>query len=120
MSTFKKHERLCRKSFIDKLFAEGKSILVYPIKITALNVEFDNPTPAQAVFIAPKKRFKKANKRNLIKRRMREAYRIVKDDYYTSLANKNKQQILSISYVANDILSFDTIKKQLVKGLSLI
>ena len=120
MPTFKKHERLCSKKQLDQLFAEGKSVLMYPIKLTFLELKLENLSPAQVVFIVPKKRFKKANKRNLIRRRMREAYRMVKDDFYIRLNNNNLQAIISISYVANDLLSYNTLKEQILKGLNTV
>jgi ribonuclease P protein component len=120
MSTFKKYERLCSKRILDKLFLEGKSYLLYPIKLTILEIKFDNPTPAQVVFIVPKKRFKKANKRNLIKRRMREAYLLLKDEFYKNLNIKYLQYAISISYVANDLLPLETLKVQLQMGLKTI
>jgi ribonuclease P protein component len=120
MPTFNKHERLCSKKLLDKLFLEGKTTLVYPLKITYLEINLDNPSPAKVVFIVSKKRFKKANKRNLIRRRMREAYRITKEKFYSNLNVNNIQYIVSISYVANDILPFDTFLEQLKKGIKLI
>jgi ribonuclease P protein component len=118
MPTFKKHERLCSKKLLDQLFADGKSMLMYPVKFTFLEIKLENLSPAQVVFIVPKKRFKKANKRNLIRRRMREAYRLEKDNFYTELYNNNLQAIISISYVANELLSYGILKEQIFKGLN--
>lgn len=120
MPTFKKHERLCSKKLLDRLFLEGKTTLTYPFKFTYLKTNFENPSPVKVVFIVPKKRFKKANKRNLIRRRMREAYRLSKETLYNNLYINNIQYIVSISYVANDILPFDTLKEQLEKGIKML
>jgi ribonuclease P protein component len=120
MPTFKKHERLCSKKLLDKLFFEGKTTLTYPFKFTYLKINFENSSPVQVVFIVPKKRFRKANKRNLIRRRMREAYRLSKESLYNTLNINNIQCIVSISYVANDILPFITLKEQLAKGLEIL
>jgi ribonuclease P protein component len=117
MPTFKKQERICSKKFLDKLFLEGKTMLVYPLKFNYLEISAEDNSPCQVVFIVPKKRFRKAYKRNLQKRRMREAYRLLKDDNYKNIINKNIQLIISISYIANEILPFDLIFSQMKKGL---
>ena len=39
------------------------------------------------MFVVPKKKHKRANKRNIIKRRMREAYRLNKQTLYESVGN---------------------------------
>ena len=76
--TFKKAERLCSKKTIEKLFAEGKSFLSFPLKVVVLEMPDSGEYKAQAAFTVSKKIFKKAVKRNLVKRKMREAYRLNK------------------------------------------
>ncbi|NJK85208.1 MAG: hypothetical protein HC906_03830 [Bacteroidales bacterium] len=71
--TFKKFERLTSKILIDRLFSEGKIFVVYPLKIFYLNGDFSFDAPAQVLISVPKKNFKKAVSRNLIKRRLRES-----------------------------------------------
>jgi ribonuclease P protein component len=117
MESFQKHERLCSKILLDKLFFEGKTFLVYPLKFTYLELAFENPSPAQIVFIVPKKRFKKANERNLIKRKLREIYRESKEQFYNNLYNNEVKLVISISYIANNILEYNKIKENLNLGL---
>ncbi|MFW6246341.1 MAG: ribonuclease P protein component, partial [Tangfeifania sp.] len=83
--TFQKKEKLCSKKQFDKLFADGSSFLVYPLKVVFIETELSGRYPAQAAFTVSKKLFKSAVKRNLLKRRMREAYRLNKPDFYFSL-----------------------------------
>ena len=73
---FKKEERLCSKKLIAKLFAEGNSFLVHPIKIVYLSSDFRHSTPLKVAFAVSKREFKRSVDRNYIKRRMREAYRL--------------------------------------------
>ena len=85
MYTFKKEERLCNKKLIDELFHNGSSFLCYPFKVSWLLVDEPAQFPAQVLFSVSKKRYKRAVDRNLIKRRMREAYRLHKQQHLYDL-----------------------------------
>ena len=118
MYTFKKEERLCNKKLIDGLFHNGSSFLCYPFKVSWLVIDQSGVYPAQIVFSVSKKRFKKAVDRNLIKRRMREAYRLNKQEFlYTALDNNAKKIVLSLGYVAKEIVSFELAAKKMQKLL---
>ena len=62
-ATFKKAERLCSKKIIDKLFTEGKSIFIHPVKMVYLETSLQTNFPAQVVFTVPKRNIKKAVQR---------------------------------------------------------
>lgn len=76
--TFPKKEKLKSKKLIEQLFAEGKSVSNYPIKLIYLKTELPFDIPIQAGVTVPKKNFKSAVKRNRVKRLMRESYRLNK------------------------------------------
>ncbi len=80
--SFKKEERLCSKKIIDKLFSEGESFLVFPLKFVFLKTSLPSKFPVQTGFSVGKRTFKKAVQRNLIKRKMRETYRLNKHNFY--------------------------------------
>src|ERR1700712_4095170 len=111
MYTFKKEERLCNKKLIDGLYHNGSSFLCYPYKVSWMFVE-TAPAPVQVVFGVPKKRYKHAVDRNLVKRRMREAYRLHKQQFlYDILTEVNKHLALSLVYVGTEIADYDLIEK---------
>ena len=77
MANFKltQAERLCGKKRIDALFTSGNSFIVYPYRIVYRSVSDTDNVPVSMFVSIPKKRFKRAVKRNLIRRRIKEAYR---------------------------------------------
>lgn len=115
MYTFKKEERLCNKKLIDGLYHNGSSFLCYPYKVSWLLTESAR-VPAQVVFGVAKKRYKTAVDRNLIKRRMREAYRLLKQQFlYDQLHSADKKLILSISYIGTEITDYAFMEKKMLK-----
>lgn len=118
MLTFKKEERLCRKSYLDALFTSGSSFFVFPFAIHLLEITDGSlPFPAQVVFSVPKRRFKKATDRNLVRRRLKEAYRLNKAKFYEELIHSNKQVVFLVSYSAKEIRDYAFLEKQLVYAL---
>ena len=112
MFTFTKIERLCSKKAIDDLFANGKGKTQFPIKLIYKLSEFESPFPIRAMFVVPKKKHKRANKRNIIKRRMREVYRLHKQPLYASV----KTQKLDIMFICltPEVLSYQDIEKAML------
>lgn len=114
MYTFKKEERLCSKKLLEKLFHNGSSFLVYPFRIVSLPEILYTKYPAQAVIAVSKRKFKRAVDRNLIKRKVREAYRLNKDELLYPFLTENKLSlIVSIHYVGKEIPEYQFIEKKL-------
>lgn len=118
MFSFNKIERLCSKTAIDDLFANGKSKTQFPIKLIYKVSEFESPFPVRAMFVVPKKKHKRANKRNIIKRRMREAYRLNKHNLYKSLLN-HKYDIMFL-YLSNEENDYRVIEIKMLQLLKQI
>jgi ribonuclease P protein component len=115
--TFNKQERLCSKIQINLLFNKGKHKVQYPLKMILLETPVNLEYTAQAMFIVPKRQFKKAHDRNLLKRRMREAYRLNKDFFYNQLTTSNKKVIVAFLYVGKKEEDYTTIDSALKKLL---
>lgn len=76
--TFKKNERLKSRKSILRLMSRGRRIEASPL-IAKYSFNPQEQDPANKIMVvAPKKLFKKAVDRNLLKRRIREAYRLNK------------------------------------------
>lgn len=113
--SFDKAERLCSKKIMDKLFTEGKTIFVFPVKIVYLESSLLSKFPVQAAFTVGKRNFKRAVQRNLIKRRMREAYRLNKNKFYDDIGEK--QVAVFFIYTGKTILEYRQIDSSVKKGL---
>jgi ribonuclease P protein component len=120
--TFKKEERLCSVKTIASLFDTGRSFNLQGVRVVYLFSEEDKlPAPARILISVPKRNFKKAVDRNLIKRRIREAYRRSKDPLHESLIKRNLRADIAIIWTAKSIYSFSDISLlvcEMIKRLS--
>ena len=75
--TFGKEERLCSRKAIEELFSGGhQSLSAYPIRAVFMTRE---QAGVRIMVSVSKRYFKRAVKRNRIKRQLREAYRLQKE-----------------------------------------
>lgn len=115
---FSKSERLCSKKAIEALFQNGKSFYCSPFLIVWAYSNSNMPFPAQVAFSIPKKGFKLAVTRNLIKRRTREAYRVHKAILYDILHSKEKKIVFTMIFRDNSIPDYITVEnsvKEMIK-----
>ena len=109
--TFRKEERLCRQLLIDRLFAGGsKSMSAFPMRLVYLPVEASEANaPVTLLISVPKKRFRRAVKRNRVKRQIREAYRKNKHILYDKLEQLDGTR-LAMAFIWLDDSLWDTPK----------
>lgn len=115
--TFGKSEKLCSRKFIDKLFDRGEAFMAFPLRVQYLFDLLPEEVPAQAMFSVSKRRFKRAVKRNLLKRRMREAYRLNKEPLLAVLKEKNIQTGVAFLFVSKEELDYHAIEKAMKKAI---
>ena len=78
MNTFCKSERLCNKILFEELLTSDFSFVSYPFRVIAKKSSQPGEIPARIAISISKKKFKRAVKRNRLKRLTREAYRLHK------------------------------------------
>jgi ribonuclease P protein component len=122
INNFEKEERLCSKKSLTGLFQNGSFFLIYPFRVTWLiTQDFNQKTPVQVVVAVPKKRFKSSVDRNQIKRRIKEAYRLNKEELlYPALDLQHKKILLAISYVGKEIHDFSFMQQKILSMMKLL
>jgi len=116
--TFRKEEKLCSQKIIGDIFLSGTSFLCYPLKVVWKYEELLTSYPAQVVFSVPKRLFKRAHDRNLLKRQLREVYRHQKQELYQSLEVNDRKIAVMIVYIAKEKLEFGQIESAMAKVIS--
>lgn len=113
---FARKEKLKSRKQIEELFLNGKNFSVFPLRVT-YQIHSAEKTLVQVGVTAGKKYFKKAVDRNRIKRLIREAYRLQKNDLIEALKRRNQKAFLFFMYTGKTIVPFSTIKEAMSKAL---
>lgn len=109
--TYNKDEKLKSQKAIEQLFAEGKSVSAYPLRMVYL----DNQTQLKVGVSVSKRNFKLAVHRNRVKRLLREGYRLNKN---LLIDNKLDHYTLMILYISKEMPDFKSIDKKMKVLLS--
>jgi ribonuclease P protein component len=112
MNTFCKKERLCSKKQIEMLFTQGQALFISPFKIyyrIAGATVASQVVPCQVMITVPKRLFKKAVCRNLLKRRTREVFRLHKQELMAALTAQQKSVQLILCYTCETILPYEVL-----------
>lgn len=123
---FPKTERLHHRSLVEKLFNNGKSFYEYPLRVSwkilsdeELKKNFRNTVPEsigplQLLITVPKKKRRKAVDRVLMRRRIREAFRINRLSLRDCIEDSPDIATLSVAlvYIHTDNLPFSQINEK--------
>ncbi|MEO0471659.1 MAG: ribonuclease P protein component [Bacteroidota bacterium] len=116
---FPKKERLCHKRAFEYLFEHGSSVRAGMLKFFYV---LDPPEAladqsVQIAFAVSKRNFKHAVKRNLMKRRLKEAYRLHAHPLRAHLTDSQRQLWVIVIYQNRSIVPYHQIERLMRKGL---
>ncbi|MDY5823637.1 MAG: ribonuclease P protein component [Candidatus Coprenecus sp.] len=94
------------KALIEQIHAKGTKSVSFPLRV--YSIQYNGPQPRIPISV-PKKLFKRAVKRNLIRRRIREAFRQLTKEH----PEWRKDKAFLIVYISKDISDYETIKSAL-------
>ena len=107
-----KKDKLKSKKLIEQLFAEGKAVTVFPLRLVYLKTVFDDNSTLKTGVSVSKKLHKTAVARNRIKRLLREAYRLNKGAYFS---NSSASYAFMILYLSKDGITFAEVNTAMKK-----
>jgi ribonuclease P protein component len=106
---YTKNEKLKSKKDIEHLFKKGKSINAFPIRVIYVKKNDPKGISINAGVTVSKKNIKLAVKRNLIKRRIREAYRLSNSQLKGYLKENDLELNLMFIYSSKEVLPYSQI-----------
>ena len=119
-NTLHKVERLDKKKIIEKMFAGGsRSFSVFPLRVVYLPVE-ELEADASILISVSKRRFKRAVKRNRVKRQIRESYRINKHKLLNVLAERKCRLAIAFIYLSDQLVESSIIEDRMRIALARI
>ena len=112
-NTLRKSERLDKKKVIEKMFAGGsRSFSVFPLRVVYLPVE-ELEADASILISVSKRRFKRAVKRNRVKRQIREAYRVNKHELLNILVERKCRLAIAFIYLSDQLVESSIIEDRM-------
>lgn len=99
-------ERLRSLGAVRRIFESGESGFIFPFRYVWF-AETDPVPSVEVLFSVPKKFHKRANKRNLLRRRTKEAYRLQKAILHAGISHNLD---LALIYSSKEVLSYKHIE----------
>lgn len=110
---FPKKEKLKSTKDIGFLFEKGKSFNAYPLRVVYAKKTNHTGILASVGVSVPKKNIKLAVNRNLIKRRIKEAYRINNQELKNGIKNANVEINIMLVYTSKEICAYNQIEEKI-------
>ena len=113
MFEFPKKQKLCSETVIKEMFSNGKSFTTSALRLVWKVDDNQDEVAVKSIIVVPKKKIRLAVKRNIISRRMKEAYRLHKIEFENMLKNTELQFSIAIIYQKGKILPFKTLEEEI-------
>ena len=113
MFKFPKKQKLCSETVIKEMFSNGKSFTTSALRLVWKVDNNQDEVAIKSIIVVPKKKIRLAVKRNIIRRRMKEAYRLHKIELENMLKNKELHLSIAIIYQKENILPYKTMEEEI-------
>jgi ribonuclease P protein component len=114
---FPKKEHLTGKDHFNELFANGNRLHLPPLQFIWKSVPMEPGAPVRTAVAVSSRKVKKASDRNLIKRRVRESYRVHKAFLVEECLAKQTGLHLVVLYISGKKASYQELNELTYKGL---
>lgn len=112
-NTFRKRERLTWKRDIDALFDKGsRSFAAWPLRAVCRYGSVPGPR-ARVLVSVSKRHFRHAVDRNLVKRRIREAWRLHRSLLTDALPADSPTLNIAIIWLSDDLRDYETTERKM-------
>lgn len=118
--TLHKDERLHLKRDVDALFASGSAFIAFPLRVVwrVSPATEERGAHCAILAVAAKKYFRRANKRNRVKRLIRESYRLRKHTLLDYARTHQLQIHLGLLSVAKELPTQAEVNKGMDKAIA--
>jgi ribonuclease P protein component len=117
---FPKKERLCLRNDINRLFNHGLSFIAYPLRILYLSETVVSKSGVEVLISVSKKRFKRAVRRNRIKRLICEVYRLNNSELKSVVSQNDKRLHIALVYVSSDLPVYKDVETSMIKAMKIL
>ena len=115
--TLKKTERISLQKEIDCLFKQGNAFISYPLRVVYLAQKPSSEALIAVLVSVPKKKFKRAVKRNRMKRLIREAYRQKKGSLIRHCRENESGLLIAFLFIGNELCQWKEMEAAMEKAL---
>ncbi len=107
-----KYEKLCSRTAINNIFQSGKSVICYPLR-AVFTLSEATETPAKFLITIPKKKIRKAVNRVLLRRKVRETYRLNRHLLIPKLQKYGISINVAFVYLSDEISDYIHINEKM-------
>ena len=111
---------MCSRTAVNALFSGGNSVIAYPLRAVFRFIDCDSTVPPRFLITIPKKKIRTAVGRVLMRRRVREAYRLRRFSLAAKLADCGKTAEIAFLYLDSRLIDYNVIDERMTALLDKI